>query len=329
MSEVEVLPPETDGQEDFQFEIVAEHPGLLKLGQYELPCFVLSNKKRVLIMREVVHLLTKHRKGGLERYTNAAGVREWMPEKFVDHPHKTAAIAFKVNNRTAYGYEAEDVIAICEAYLKAREMKTLKPTQHGLAEQAEIFVRACAKVGLIALIDEATGYQAVRDAQELQIKLTAYISKDLNEWTRTFPSEFFHQLYKLEGREVPVPPKPYPKRFGKYVMQFVYDTLDPEIADWLRENNPNPQGEEHHHQWFTREFGYPKLRSHLMEVMGIMKASTTMERFKENIARAFMNARTNRRERLRKLRQEKAAQRRQTTDAETGQNSFDFELTYV
>jgi hypothetical protein len=226
---LEVDEHSTDAQEDLGFDLVAEHAGLLKLGEYELPCFVLNNKKRVLIMREVVHLLTGHRKGGLERYTNAGGVRDYMPEKFVDHPHRTAAIAFKANNRLAYGYEAEDVIAICDAYLKARQNKELLPTQYRLAVQSEIFIRACAKVGLIALIDEATGYQAVRDAKELQIKLAAYISKDLNEWTKTFPTEFFEQLYRLEGREVPIPPKPYPKRFGRYVMQFIYDTLDPEL----------------------------------------------------------------------------------------------------
>jgi hypothetical protein len=34
-------------------------------------------------------------------------------------------------------------------------------------------------------------------------------------------------------------------------MQFVYDTLDPELADYLRKNNPKPSGKKHHHQKFT------------------------------------------------------------------------------
>jgi hypothetical protein len=295
-------------------EVVAEYPGLLKLGdEYQLPCFVLSNKKRVLIMREVVHLLTGNRKGGFERYTNAAGVREWMPQKFVDRPHKEAAIAFRVSGQIAYGYEADDVIAICEAYLKARQTGTIKPTQHGLAERAEVIIRACAKTGLVALIDEATGFQAVRDAEDLQVRIRAYLSDTLNEWTRTFPNEFFDNFYRLEGRPVPVPRKPYPKRFGRYVMQFVYDTLDPGIADWLRKNNPNPQWKEHHHQWFNKEFGYPKLKFHLMEVMGIQKASTTLERFKENIARAYAEARDNRRTRLKEAQQERERARREAS----------------
>lgn len=315
--EAEDRPPE---QNDFEFEVVAEYPGLLKLGdEYELPCFVLSNQKRVLIMREVVHLLTGTRKGGFERYTNAAGVREWMPKKFVDQPHKQAAISFRVNGQIAYGYEADDVIAICEAYLKARETGTIRPMQLKLAERAEVIIRACAKTGLVALIDEATGFQEVRDAEDLQVRIRAYLSDSINEWTKTFPNEFFEQFYRLEGRAVPVPRKPYPKRFGRYVMQFVYDTLDPGIADWLRENNPNPTWDEHHHQWFNKEFGYPKLKFHLMEVMGIQKASSTMERFKENIVRAYADARENRRNRLKQAQQERERAKREaagTTEAD-------------
>lgn len=273
----------------------AEHSGILKLGNFELPCFVLNNKKRVLVQREVINLLTGNRKGGLDRYTSAVGVKEFMPSKYVDRPHRDSVILFRIGNTTAFGYEASDIIDICDAYLKARESGTLKPSQAALAAQAEIFIRASAKIGIDALIDEATGYQAVRDANELQVRLKAYISEALNEWTRTFPTEFFALLYRLEGQRPPVPPKPYPVRFGRYVMRYVYDTMDPDVADWLRENNPNPGGQKHHFQWLTSEFGYQKLLRHMMAVMGIMKASPTMEVFKENLNRAFPEARHKRR----------------------------------
>lgn len=286
-------------------ELTAEFSGLLTLGGKDLPCYVLSNRKRVVTMREVVYLLTENRKGGLDRYTKANRIRDYMPSKFVDHPHRDVAILFRVGNYQAYGYEAKDIIDICNGYLKARQnIKDLNSAQLELARRAEIFISACATIGLEALIDEATGYQAFRAADELQVKLAAYIAKDLNEWTRTFPLEFFEQLYKLEGRHPPVPPQPYPKRFGRYVMEFVYDTLDPDVADWLRENNPNPEGEHHHHQWLTTEFGQPKLKYHLSQVVGIMKASATMERFKENLARAFIEARERRRTRLQSARRE-------------------------
>ncbi len=289
----------SSGPKKSDLTIKAIASGILKLGDREIPCFVLSNKKRVLVMREVVELLTGNRKGGLERYTSAPNVREFMPPKFVDQPHRDVAIPFPLGNGVAYGYEAEDLIEICEAYLKTRKKGTLHPTQVHLADEAEILIRAAAKTGIVALIDEATGYQAMRDADELQVKIQAYIAKDLNDWTKTFPTEFFDNLYRLEGTLPPIPRKPYPQRFGRYVMAFVYDTLDPDVADWLRKNNPKPQGREHHHQWFTENFGYPKLTYHLREVMGIQRVSSTMEAFKENLARAYEDARTKRRARNR------------------------------
>lgn len=100
----------------------------------------------------------------------------------------------------------------------------------------------------------------------------------------------------------PQPVKKYPYRFGKYVMQFVYDTMDPEISDYLRVNNPNPGGKFHHHQLFN-DFGYKNLQDHLIAVLGIMKASINMERFKENISIAFPNAKTQRFVRLQNARE--------------------------
>ena len=285
----------------------AEFPGILKLNEYEIPCFVLSNKKRVLIQREVINLLTGNRKGGLDRYTNATGVKDYMPAKYVNKPHSESVIKFQAGPSIAYGYEAKDIIDICDAYLKAREYGTLQPSQAHLATQAELFIRACAKVGIEALIDEATGYQYVRDADEMQMRLKAFIAEDLRQWTKTFPGEFFSQLYRLEGKRPPSPPGPYPKRFGRYVMRFVYDTMDPDVANWLRENNPDPQGKKHHHQWLTDEFGYPKLQRHLMSVLGIMKASLTLENFKENIYRAYPDSRVNRMKRIAKNKKERTS----------------------
>jgi hypothetical protein len=47
---------------------------------------------------------------------------------------------------------------------------------------AEIIVRACAKVGIIALVDEVTGYQQIRTKRALQLKLQAFIADDMQEW---------------------------------------------------------------------------------------------------------------------------------------------------
>lgn len=281
-------------------ELEAIHTGIIKLGEFELPCYVLNNEMRVLSQREVVKLITGGRESGnLNRYLNARAVQEYLPTKFkaieVDKDRNT--LIFKAGTTFAHGILASDLVDICNAYLQARAAGALLPQQAKLAEQAEMFISACAKTGIDAIVDEATGYQHFRRANELQEKFNRYLQEEYREWTLTFPRQFFMQLYKLEGMTPPVKVRAYPIRFGKYVMNFIYDTLDPDIADRLRETNPNPGGKRHHHQLFN-DFGYNNLQQHVMAVIGIMKASINMERFKENIAVAFPNARTRRAIRL-------------------------------
>ena len=59
------------------------------------------------------------------------------------------------------------------------------------------FPAFCAKVGLIALIDEATGYQYERETDALQIKLRTFIAAELREWEKTFPDELWEDLGAL------------------------------------------------------------------------------------------------------------------------------------
>ena len=283
-------------------ELEAVHTGVIKLGDFELPCYVLNNEMRVLSQREVVKLITGGRESGnLYGYLKARAVQPFLPEKFRtnDETNDRNSLVFKAGTNTAHGIQASDLVDICNAYLKARQAGTLQPQQAKLAEQAEMFISACAKTGIDAIVDEVTGFQYFRKANELQEKFKAYLQEEYREWALTFPRQFFLQLYKLEGITPPAQTVPYPKRFGKYVMNFVYDTLDPDIADHLRENNPNPGGLKHHHQLFN-DFGYKNLQDHVISVLGIMKASINLERFKENLAIAFPNLRTQRAARLNK-----------------------------
>lgn len=293
--------------------------GNINLGEsLDLPCYVIDDGEtveRVLSQREVVKLITGGRdSGNLNAYLSAKNIQSILPDKFKkDHKSlnikagsnnsKTGSeiisntdnsLIFRVGSTVINGIRASDVIDICNTYLKARKLGILTPSQSKLAEQSEIFISASAKTGIDAVIDEATGYEYFKKAGDLQSKFKAYLTDGYREWTKTFPKEFFMHMYRLEGNPIPINDEPYPIRFGKYVMQFVYDTLDPDIADYLRDNNPSPSGKKHHHQMFS-EYGYKELTDHLLSVMGIIKASPNMDRFKENIAFAFPNTRTQQR----------------------------------
>jgi hypothetical protein len=254
--------------------------GTLDLGSVSFECHVLSDGRRVLTQSEVVRVLTGGReRGSLGRYMEAQPLytRELLEGR---------TVRFRVPNNPqfAIGYEATLLIEICELYLAARDQGLLKTNQRKLAKTAEIVVRACAKVGIIALVDEATGYQEVRQKRALQLKLQAFIAEDMQEWARMFPEDFWYELARLESTHYS--PKHRPLRWGKYVMAFVYDAIDADVGRELRTINPNPRHRQNHHQWL-RDFGKEKVNNQIQQVIAVMKLCDDMADFKRKFAKVF------------------------------------------
>lgn len=275
--------PELDAAPERSTPPTSAYQGRLRLGDVEIECHVLDDGRRVLSQREVVRILTGGRDSGtLSRYlARNAGYR---PE-ILDG--KT--IQFLVPpNLTATGYESTLLIELCETYLDARAAGTLHRSQQKLAVIAETVIRACAKVGIIALVDEATGYQVVRHKQALQAKLRLFIADDLQDWARTFPEDFWQELARLEG--VRYAPRHRPLRWGRYVMMFVYDAIDEDVGRELRKKNPNPRFLSNHHQWL-RKHGRSKVDSQIAATVAIMKLCNDMADFKRKFARVFKKTR--------------------------------------
>lgn len=254
--------------------------GTLKIASDEMECHVLSDGRRVFTQREIVRVLTAGRdSGNLEAeikgnplITNVTMLGE--------------IIQFKVPGTqfVAFGREATVLIELCEKYLQAQDENLLKGKQKKLAMQAGIIIRACAKVGIIALIDEATGYQTYRAKNDLQLKLQAFIAEDLQEWARKFPPEFWIELARLEG--IHYSSRNRPLRWGKYIMAFVYDAIDGDVGKELRKKNPNPHFKQNHHQWL-KEFGRDKLIGQVQSVITIMKLCNNMDEFRSKFKKVF------------------------------------------
>jgi hypothetical protein len=259
--------------------------GKLEIGDSELVCYVLNNFKRVIAQREVVRILTGQSKGDLMRYLDAQNLQPYIKRDLIlDQTYQ-----FKIQGTQKLGtaYEATLLLDICDAYLRARESGKLHPSQLPIAHQAEIITRATAKVGIIALIDEATGFEKYKKGKELQFKLQAFIAEEMQEWARMFPEEFWYELARLEG--IHYSARNRPLRWGKYVMMFVYDAIDPDVGKALREKNPDPHFLQNHHQWL-KKFGRDKVHDQIVSVMPVMKLCTTMKDFKRKFAYVFKHA---------------------------------------
>jgi hypothetical protein len=74
-----------------------------------------------------------------------------------------------------------------------------------------------------------------------------------------------------------------------YVMAFVYDAIDGDVGQKLRELNPEPRHRKNHHQWL-KEFGREKVNNQIYGVIAIMKLCDDMNEFRRKFDRVFKKA---------------------------------------
>jgi P63C domain len=200
-------------------------------------------------------------------------------------------IQFKSGGLPTTGFEATILHQICEAILNARDAGVLKTEQEQrYAKAADTLIRAFATVGIIALVDEATGYQAERDHDELQKILNAYVAKEFLPWTQRFPKEFYEQMFRLRGWQYSPLSLKRPQYVGHLTNQLVYEKLPRGVLDELRKKNPtNETGRRKykHHQLLTVDIGNPHLEKHLAVVITLMRISPNWRVFMGHFARAF------------------------------------------
>ena len=267
----------------------------LKLAGVEMPCYVLNDGRSVITQNGMLTALTMSQgsatKGGPDRLANFAGTKSIKP--FINSTLEdviTNPIRFRLGGQLAYGYEATILPELCDAVLAAREAGSLNPQQKHIAQQCEILVRAFARVGIIALVHEVTGYQEVRDREALQEILKRYISEDLLGWVRTFPMEFYKQVFRLRGwnwnagKMSPI--------MGNVVNDLVYSRLAPGVLEELKKRNPVTEKgyrEHQHFQHLTKDVGNPSLTRHLYELIGLAKAFSWGEwdRYYELVNRSY------------------------------------------
>lgn len=182
-------------------------------------------------------------------------------------------------------------VASARAILKARQMRVFDGevfTRY--AEAAESFVISVAKVGIIALIDEATGHQDSRPRDDLQKHLDKYLKKEFAAWSKRFPDDFYEEMYRLKGWQWQGMKVNRFQVVAFYTNDLIYSRLTPGMLEELQQINPaNEFGlrNHKHHQHLTHDIGHPALQQHLYAIIGMMRASTSWGPFVRMIDRAF------------------------------------------
>lgn len=265
----------------------ATHVGELHIGDSApLPCAVLADGRRVLSERGVGRALGKgfggkdfrpdEGAGRLPFFLAAKNLKPFISEELMSLAMKPIMYREpRSGGRAAHGIEAAALPKVCDVWLKARDANVLTATQLPIAIKADILMRGLAHTGIIALVDEATGYQEVRDRKALQEILDKYIGQELAKWVRTFPDDFYQEIFRLKKWEFTRGSNKRPIMMAKLTADLVYSRLAPGVLDELRKLTPkDDKGRRKNKlfQWLSPDFGHPVLKSHIAGITYLAKA---------------------------------------------------------
>ncbi|GLK68108.1 P63C domain-containing protein [Hansschlegelia plantiphila] len=273
----------------------ADSDGVLKIGEVSLEVYRLKDGRRVISKRAMAAALGLQSQGGnaFMRTMSRKGLRSGLTQKLlfrIENP-----IHFRgLGTDLADGYDVEDLIEVCDALIVARNEKRLHPSQSFLAQQAEIIVRSCAKIGIIALVDEAVGY-VDRRKDEYRKLFDTFVSGEVRQWGKEYPPKFFDMIYALYGLKRSDPNQTrHPQFFGHFIRRFVYFPLAHSrgaILEMLDEKNPvvYAGGGRRYKlfQFLSDEIGIDALRQHLWQTIGIGSAARDRGQFERAFYRAF------------------------------------------
>lgn len=282
--------------------IEATHEGVVRISEETaLPCAVLEDGTRVLTQTEFVKAIG--RRGSVKKgqvwdenrrfqvpvFLSASNLTPFISDQLIE---ASSPIPFRTTRgMVGRGYRAELLPEVCNVFIDARDAGALHKSQLHVAERCRLLIRAYATVGIIALVDEATGYQETRARNALEQILAKYLSDHRLKWAKTFPDDFYKEIFRL--RRWSYGEAGFRKRpavVGHYTNNIVYERLAPGVLTKLEELNPraeNGHRSSRHHQWLSQDHGVPELKTHLAGVIALMRASRTWEGFCSLVDRAY------------------------------------------
>jgi hypothetical protein len=267
----------------------------LKIGDIEIPCYVLENGQRVLSQSGLMKALglsqgsSSGGRGRLANLIDGESVKPFINEGFtamLDNPIKFTPPHGGV---AAIGYDAEILQTIVRALSKAYLSGRLSKQREGIGKNAEKLDDAFSKIGLIALIDEATGYQYARERNELQLILKAYISEELLPWQKKFPDIYYKELFRLNGWDFTVKGiKKRPGVIGTWTNKLIYEQLPIGVLEELKKRTPKDETgklKSHLHRNLTHDVGDPHLTQQINQIVTIFILSENMKDMWEKFAK--------------------------------------------
>jgi hypothetical protein len=272
-------------------KVLESFKGKLRIAGIEIPCAVVMGPQgvqRVLTENGITNAILGSRSGASKRkkkltaehgallpiFVAPRQLESFITDELREGPLKP--IDYLDGDRLVRGYDAGILAAVCNIWLKAREAGKLQDQQLEKAKKAEVLTRALAETGIVAVVDEATGYQSVRPQGALQSFLELVIRRELAVWAKKFPDEFYVNIYKLKGWIWPGMSKNRYSVVANYTTNLIYDRLGPGITDELIRLSPKTEAGSRVnklHQWLSDDIGNPMLATHMQSILVLQRLS--------------------------------------------------------
>ena len=279
-----------------------EFEGKIKIGGAEISAAVLPNGKRLLSQGTFLQAIGRSRTpkagtggltvDGLPSFLTSEALKPFISDEL---KMSTTPIYFKSKNgvRTV-GYDANLLPLVCEVYLKLRdsclrEGKAVPAQSRHIIEACDVLDRGLKRVGIAALVDEATGFQDKRAKDAMTQILEAFIAKELQPYVKTFPLDYYKEIYRLKTWEFPPKASKHNSNLGKITNDLVYARLAPGVREELHKLTPRYESGRLKNKLFQRleTFGSVKLKEHLAALVMALKLSESWDGFKKSVDRVL------------------------------------------
>jgi len=255
----------------------ATHQGLLKIMGKELPCVVLEDGRRIITQASIFKAFDRPARGSRSKTEDGVKIPAFLDSKNLK-PYMNDQISEVItpiqyrglNKAECSGFRAEVIPTVCEMYLNAQRDGTLTSNQATMAKISDLLIRSLATVGIIGLIDEATGYQQVRPRDALEAYLNKILSKELARWCKRFPDEYYENIYKLRKWPAFSPSMNKYSCVGHYTNDIIYLRLGKDVLDELKNKTPDTS-KISMHQWLSVDIGHSLLSNHMQGILTLQR----------------------------------------------------------
>lgn len=285
------------GEENIK-NVTVTHKGVWKATEdIEIECYVTDDRRRLMSLRGTARAigLNDNNSRALLRNLQSKWIQPYLSHQleewiFRASEDKLARIGVK-NAPAIVPFEANMFVDVCKAYIMAKNDKNIPATKVETADRLLWIMTAFAKVGIDSIVDEITGYQEERQNDELQRLLGKYISEEFLEWTKTFPDEFYEQLFRLRGwSKFGEMGRKMPGVVGYWTNDVVYARLPHGVLEELKAKTPKSEAGNklmRYHQSLSEDHGVKHLEKHLVAVIALMKSSDDWNQFLYFLDRSY------------------------------------------